>query len=165
MMGSGGDKAARQDMFPTQVPDWQVEKRLGSPPIGKGSSFDVKGNPVGEHLRVLGRLRDEHPALSTGSTIVRLADSTSLVVSRVDGTARREYVEAFNGSAKAVKVTVQTATPGATWAPLLGTRGRGVVGERREADADDPAAAGAALPRRGRPARPRGAGAGRQGGA
>ena len=27
MMGSGGDKAARQDMFPTQVRDWQVEKR------------------------------------------------------------------------------------------------------------------------------------------
>ena len=121
MMGSGGDKAARQDMFPTQVPDWQVEKRLGSPAIGKGSSFDVKGNPVGEHLRVLGRLRDEHPALSTGSTIVRLADSTSLVVSRVDGAAHREYVEAFNGSVKAVKVTVQTATPEATWSPLLGT--------------------------------------------
>ena len=41
--GSGGDKAARQDMFPTQVRDWQVEKRVGSPPIGKGSSFDVTG--------------------------------------------------------------------------------------------------------------------------
>ena len=120
MMGSGGDKAARQDMFPTQVKDWQTEKRIGSPPIGTGSSFDVSGNPVGEHLRALGRLRDLHPALSTGSSIVRAADSSSLVVSRIDRQARREYLEAFNGTTAAVKVTVQTATPGASWAPLLG---------------------------------------------
>jgi hypothetical protein len=121
MMGSGGDKAARQDMFPTQVPDWKVEKRVGSPPIGNGSSFDVKGNPVGAQLRELGRLRDQHEALSTGSTTVRAADSASLVVSRIDRAARREYLEAFNASAAAVKVTVQTSTPGATWEPLLGT--------------------------------------------
>ena len=120
MMGSGGDKAARQDMFPTQVRDWQVEKRVGSPPIGTGSSFDVKGNPVGELLRTLGGLRDKHPALSTGSTIVRHADSTSLVVSRIDRSARREYVEAFNNGLAPAKVTVTTATPGATWEPLLG---------------------------------------------
>ena len=24
MIGTGGDQAARQDMFPTQVPDWQL---------------------------------------------------------------------------------------------------------------------------------------------
>ena len=47
MIGSGGDKAARQDMFPTQVSDWQTEKRVGSPPIGKGSSFDVATSPMG----------------------------------------------------------------------------------------------------------------------
>jgi len=119
MMGSGGDKAARQDMFPTQVKDWQLEKRVGSPPIA-GSSFDVKNNPIGELLRTLGGLRDKHPALSTGSTIVRHADSTSLVVSRIDQRARREYLEAFNNGATAVKATVTTATPGASWEPLLG---------------------------------------------
>jgi glycosidase len=120
MMGSGGDKAARQDMFPTQVKDWQLEKRVGSPPIGAGSSFDVKNNPIGELLRTLGGLRDKHPALSSGSTIVRHADSTSLVVSRIDQRARREYLEAFNNGATAVKATVTTATPGASWEPLLG---------------------------------------------
>ncbi len=120
MLGSGGDKAARQDMFPTQVRDWQVEKRVGSPAIGKGSSFDVTDNPVGEHLRALGRLRDLHPALATGSTIVRLADSSVLVVSRIDRAGRREYLEAFNNGAAAAKVTVPTATPSASWEPLFG---------------------------------------------
>ena len=128
MTGSGGDKAARQDMFPTQVRDWQVEKRVGSPPIGTGSSFDVKGNPVGELLRTLGGLRDKHPALSTGSTIVRRADSTSLVISRIDRSARREYVEAFNNSGAAVKVTVTTATPSASWEPLLGATAPATTG-------------------------------------
>ena len=46
MIGSGGDQAAREDMFPTQVSDWQTEPRVGSPPIGKGSSFDVTANPI-----------------------------------------------------------------------------------------------------------------------
>ena len=29
MIGSGGDRAAREDMFPTLVSDWQTEKRVG----------------------------------------------------------------------------------------------------------------------------------------
>ena len=68
MIGRGGDKAARQDMFPTQVAEWKTQERVGSPPIGSGSSFDVT-NPIEGELRSLGALRDSHPALSTGATI------------------------------------------------------------------------------------------------
>ncbi len=63
MLGRGGDKAARQDLFPTSVTEWQAEERVGSPPIGTGSSFDLVAHPVSEHLRALGALRDVHPAL------------------------------------------------------------------------------------------------------
>ena len=38
-----------------------------------GSSFDVRDHPVGEHLRGSAALREGHPALSTGATVVRLA--------------------------------------------------------------------------------------------
>ena len=55
MIGSGGDQQARQDMFPTQVPDWQTQQRVGSPPIGKGSSLALTGNPIQSQLRSLGR--------------------------------------------------------------------------------------------------------------
>jgi glycosidase len=123
MTGSGGDKAARQDMFPTQVPDWRAEKRVGSAPIGVGSSFDVAGHPIAERLRSLARLRDEHPALATGSTTVRYAEKSGLVIGRVDSAARREYVEGFNAGTTALTVTVATATPGASWQPLLGPTG------------------------------------------
>lgn len=123
MMGSGGDKEARQDMFATQVPEWRAERRVGSAPIGTGSSFDLVAHPVAEHLRTLGALRDAHPALSTGASIVRLAQQNVLVVSRIDAAARREYVAAFNSATAPARVTVRTATQGDPWTALLGTPG------------------------------------------
>jgi glycosidase len=119
MIGRGGDQAARQDMFPTQVAEWKTQPRVGSPPIGSGSSFDVT-NPIEGELRSLGALRDTAPALSKGATIVRAASKNVFVVSRIDRAARREYLVAFN-TAGATKVTVPTATPSAHWTPLLGT--------------------------------------------
>jgi glycosidase len=122
MTGTGGDQAARQDMFPTQVTDWQTQPRVGSPPIGTGSSFDVTNNPIELELKQLGTLRDANPALSTGWTIVRYAKGGVLVVSRIDPTTKRELVEAFNNRATPAGATVQTATAG-TWTTLLGPDG------------------------------------------
>jgi len=121
MMGTGGDKAARQDLFPTQVAEWRGESRVGSGPIGTGSSFDALDHPVAAHLRELGALRDEYPALSTGSTIVRLSTRSVLAVSRIDAAARREYVAVFNSGTSPVTVTVATATGPTTWTALLGS--------------------------------------------
>ena len=121
MVGRGGDKAARQDLFSTAVAEWRTEERVGSAPIGTGSSFDLVSHPVSEHLRALGALRDAHPALSTGASFVRVAREGTLVVSRIDGAARREYVAAFNAAEAPATVTVQTATPSSAWSTLLGT--------------------------------------------
>jgi glycosidase len=121
LVGQGGDKAARQDLFPTAVAEWRAEERVGSGPIGAGSSFDLVAHPVSEHLRALGALRDAHPALSTGSSFVRVAREGTLVVSRIDRDARREYVAAFNAAETPATVTAQTATPSSAWSTLLGT--------------------------------------------
>ena len=120
MVGRGGDKAARQDLFPTGVTEWQTEERVGSGPIGSGSSFDLVTHPVSQHLRALGALRDAHPALSTGASFVRVAREGTLVVSRIDRAERREYLAAFNASEVPASVTVQTATPASSWTSLLG---------------------------------------------
>jgi alpha-amylase len=120
MMGRGGDKAARQDMFPTKVAEWQTEERVGAPTIGAGSGFDVTGHPIAEHLRALGALRDAHPALSTGASIVRFAQQGVLAMTRIDRDARREYLAVFNAGEEPARVTVQTATPSASWDALLG---------------------------------------------
>ena len=121
MIGSGGDKAAREDMFPTKVTDWQTESRVGSPPIGTGSSFAVVDNPIESQLRTLSALRDANPALSTGASVVRYSRGAVLVVSRIDFATGKELVTAFNNGDSPARVTVQTATPGATWNVLFGT--------------------------------------------
>jgi glycosidase len=120
IIGRGGDQQARQDLFPTQVAEWQSEARVGSPPIGTGSAFDSTGHPMAEHLRALGALRGAHPALSIGSTTVRRAQGSTLVVSRIDAAARREYVAAFNAGTATARFTVATSTPSSPWVPLLG---------------------------------------------
>ncbi len=119
MIGTGGDQQARQDMFPTQVQDWQTQDRVGSPPIGNGSSFDVTNNPIEAHLRTLAKLRDDFPELSTGATIVRYASGKVLVVSRIDAAKKRELIAAFNAGDTAARVTVPTATTGG-WDALFG---------------------------------------------
>jgi glycosidase len=120
MLGRGGDKAARQDMFPTSVAEWRREERVGSGPIGSGSSFDAISHPVAVRLRMLAALRDAHPALSTGATFVRVAREGVLGISRVDRGARREYLAVFNSGEESASVTLQTATPSSTWTALYG---------------------------------------------
>jgi glycosidase len=109
MIGSGGDQQARQDMFPTQVDDWKTEQRVGAPPIGDGSSLDITSNPIETHLKALSALRDAHPELATGASVVRYAKDHVLVVSRIDLAGGREAIVGFNNGDAPAKVTVPTA--------------------------------------------------------
>ncbi len=128
MIGRGGDQQARQDMFPTQVAEWRTQGRVGSPPIGTGSSFDVTTNPIQQRLRELGNLRDDYPALSTGASVVRYASGRLLAVSRIDATEKREYIAAFNSGASAARLTFPVSTPSAAWQPVLGSAQVSVAG-------------------------------------
>jgi glycosidase len=132
MAGIGAGDAIRQDMFPTQVPVWKTEDRVGAGPIGDGSSFDQGAHPIAQRLRVLAKLRDTLPALAAGATFPRLAEGGVLAVSRIDATDRREYLALFNASTIPAVVDVPTSTPASTWTAVLGTgtattTGRGVM--------------------------------------
>ena len=118
--GPGGGDAASQDMSPTQVPAWTVEKRVGSPAIGIGSSFDRGAHPIAQRLRQLSALRDAARGLSTGATFVRFARGGVLAVSRIDAAERREYLAVFNASSNPARVDIPTSTPSSGWAALLG---------------------------------------------
>lgn len=121
MIGAGGDRQARQDMFPTQVGDWKTQPRVGSPPIGDHSSFDVTDNPIEVELRALGALRERVPALATGWSVIRYAKGHLLAVSRIDPATRREVLVVLNNGDATASVRVATATPNATWTQKLGT--------------------------------------------
>ncbi|HVS84712.1 MAG TPA: alpha-amylase family glycosyl hydrolase [Gaiellaceae bacterium] len=123
MMGTGGDQQARQDMFPTQVTEWQDQPRVGSPPIGTGSSFDVTGNPIEARIEALSALREQVPALETGASIVRYSHHSQLAVSRIDAAAQREYLTVFNSDTAPATLTFPTATPSSGWTSLFGDAG------------------------------------------
>lgn len=118
IIGRGGDKAARHDLFPTRVVEWQAEERVHGAPIGTRSYFDLPEEDLERTVRNLARLRTEHPVLATGATVIRRADRSTLVVSRIGGS--REYLAAFNAANRAVTVSTTTATPSSRWTPLLG---------------------------------------------
>lgn len=117
MIGFGGDKDARQNMFPTQVPQWQSAERIGSTAVGTRSSFDLT-NPLRDQISELQRVIAENPALRNGVQQIRYADDGSFVVSRfADG---QEYLVAFNGTDVLSSPTFKVSTSNTGWTILNG---------------------------------------------
>jgi hypothetical protein len=118
MIGSGGDKASRQDMFPTQVSYWQDEKRIGSDPIGTRSAFDVK-NPLEDQITSMQGVIKANPALRSGTQQIRFHNSEVFATTRyLNG---QEYAVVFNSGETAQEVKFNVSTSGSKWTPVLGT--------------------------------------------
>lgn len=120
MIGFGGDKEARQNMFPTQVPQWQSAERIGSTAVGTRSSFDLT-NPLRDQITELQRVIAENPALRNGVQQIRYADDGSFVVSRFAG--GQEYLVAFNGTDVVSRPNFKASTSNTNWTILYGQCG------------------------------------------
>ena len=117
MTGIGGDKKARQDMFATQVVDWQNEVRIGSTPIKNLSAFDVK-NPLEDQITELQKVIAANPALRNGTQQVRYAKYGLFIVSRyLNGV---EYLVALNGADAAAQGQFKVGSPKGEWEVLSG---------------------------------------------
>jgi len=119
--GLGGDQSARQDMFPSQVAEYNGQTLLGTKATTAQSNFDP-GHPLYRLIADLARLRRETPALSAGSSKVRhFLDKPGLfVVSRFDPANGREVVLAFNTSPDPVAQTVPVDPASMTFTALAG---------------------------------------------
>ena len=117
MTGTGGDIAARQDMFPTQVIDWQNEVRIGGSPIGTKSAFDVI-NPIENNLSELQKLAEKYPALRSGTQQLRYANNGSFAVSRYAN--KQEFLVAFNGRDIDSKLALSVSTSDSKWSVISG---------------------------------------------
>lgn len=117
MTGNGGDKLARQDMFPTQVIDWQNEIRIGGSPIGTKSAFDIT-NPLEKTISELQNLTKQNPALRYGTQQLRYANDGAFAVSRYLN--KQEYLVAFNGRDNATKLNLPVSTTNSRWSVISG---------------------------------------------
>ena len=118
MTGNGGDKAARQDMFATQVIDWQNEVRIGGEPIGTKSAFDVT-NPLEKNISELQALTKRYPALRSGTQQLRYAGDGAFAVSRYLN--KQEFLVAFNGRDADAKLELPVSTLNSTWSTISGS--------------------------------------------
>ncbi len=107
--GAGGDKDARQDMFGSQVADYNDDDLIGTDATTAVSNFDTS-HPLYRGIAALARLRARHPALADGAQLHRYASSKAGVYafSRVSPSERREYVVALNNADVPRTVTFST---------------------------------------------------------
>ena len=117
MTGGGGDKLARQDMFPTQVESWKWEQRIGSEPVGDGDSFKL-ANPIQAEITALQALIKANPALRNGTQQTLVAQGQLFLVSRYAD--KQEYIVGFNTSDEEKIASVKPITVNSQWVTLSG---------------------------------------------
>jgi hypothetical protein len=106
-------------MFPTKVLEWQTEKRVGSPAVGKGDSFQFKSHPMSDYLSALAEIRSKYPALANGQMQIRYAKGPIFAFSKREESSNREFVVAMNNSSKSQSFTIPTATK-SSWTKIFG---------------------------------------------
>ncbi len=120
--GDGNDQDAREDMFASKVASYNDNKLVGTTKTTATDSF-VTSHPVYREIAALARLRTTNPALTRGRQVIRArGDAPGLfAVSRFDPATGREYVIAFNTSARPITQAVQVETASERFATMVGT--------------------------------------------
>jgi glycosidase len=119
--GTGGDQAAREDMFASKVALYNSEKLLGTDTTTATAHFG-HDNPIFHAIAELANIRKSHKALAEGVQLVRAySDKPGLfAVSRIDPDTGREIVAIFNTATNPLNTNVEVATRSRTFASLHG---------------------------------------------
>jgi pullulanase-type alpha-1,6-glucosidase len=114
--GDGGDKDARENMFPSQVDSYNDNELIGTDATTADSNFDPD-HPIYRHLADLADLREAHPALADGAQIHRYASGQAGIyaVSRIDADEQVEYVVAVNNADEPKTASFATFNPNTTF--------------------------------------------------
>ena len=119
--GSGGDQAARQDMFRTQVPSYRDDPAIGGA-SRTGDHFDAT-HPLYAAIARLAKVRVATPALTRGLQRIRFAsDKPGLfAVSRFDPGNGDETLLLFNSSTMAIDQNVAVEIRSTAFTAVVGS--------------------------------------------
>ncbi len=137
-VGAGGDKSARQTMFPATATEFVDQETLGSDATVGDDNFDPD-HPFYRRIATLNRLRFEHPTLVTGAQIVHEPAGPIFSASRIDRDLLVEYVLVASNGALAIPADIPTSSPDATFRYLHGGEGTVTAGADGVIDLDVPA--------------------------
>jgi pullulanase-type alpha-1,6-glucosidase len=120
LIGSGGDKDAREDLFATQVTQYALEKNLTGP-SGAIARYSTTA-PLYQQIKKLAALRQANPALADGAQIHRYAsnDPGIYAFSRIKAGANVEYLVVANNATTAKTASFNVVTRDMAFAPLMG---------------------------------------------
>ncbi len=108
-VGDGGDKLARQDMFPSQVPEYNDDDLIGTDATTADDNFDPT-HPIYQALGDYAGVYQAHKALRSGAQIHRFSANGPGVYafSRIDRNEKIEYLVAFNDAESASQASSPT---------------------------------------------------------
>ena len=106
--GDGGDKDARQDMFPSKVASYNDDDLIGTDATTAVANFD-QSHPIYKRIKELSALRSQYPTLADGAQLHRYASSSAGVYafSRIDAKDQVEYLVVSNNSTTAASASFE----------------------------------------------------------
>lgn len=115
-VSDGGDRPARENMFVSQVADYNDNDLVGTDATTADRNFDT-AHPLFLAIAGMADLRQSHAGLRHGRQIIRHSDRDGglFVVSRFDPVSGSEYVIAFNAEAEERNVSVSVDGRSAEW--------------------------------------------------
>ncbi len=120
-VSDGGDQAAREDMFPSKVDNYNDNVLVGTKATTAASNFDTS-HPLYRAITTLARVRTSTPALTRGLQKLRFAADVPglFALSRFDPASGREVLLLFNTSTKAIIQNVEVEVGSARFTALAG---------------------------------------------
>ena len=117
--GDGGDKDAREDMFPSQVAVYNDNNLIGTSNTTADDNFD-ETHILYQTLADFADLRGAHPTLAYGAQIHRYSQSEAGIYafSRIDRSEQIEYVILLNNATAAQDASFGTYSPNTTFTQL-----------------------------------------------
>jgi glycosidase len=130
--GDGGDQLARQDMFPSRVPQYNDDDLIGTDATTADPNFD-RSHPLYRAIGDVARLTQRHEALRDGAQQHRWSTSGPGIYafSRLDRRDQREYVVALNNAESAQTAAIPTYAAERSFERVYGSGAR-----RLETDGD-----------------------------
>ncbi|MGZ8647379.1 MAG: alpha-amylase family glycosyl hydrolase, partial [Solirubrobacteraceae bacterium] len=133
--GAGGDQDARQDMFPSQSPQYNNVSDLITGDDGAGNNDNIgsdetpmddnfdPSHPLYRGLADLAAVTRRHPALRDGAQQHRFSSSGPGVYafSRISRKHQREYVVALNNAEQTASASIPTYVSDSKWKKVYGS--------------------------------------------
>lgn len=120
-ISDGGDRPARENMFPSLTPDYNDNDLVGTTATTAIDNFDTT-HPLYIAIRELSAVRTGHEALRRGSQTVRHADTNGgvLVLERRSPSGEEIMIIAFNAENQPRSLTAPVDARVSSWQSVLG---------------------------------------------